>query len=115
MFQEATTVVAANPTAFPPELISGVRSDVAVKVFGDDMDVLNTATRSRQRLEVVPAYRKWKVEQTSGLPVLTINIDREKAASLRPEHRGCSELDRYKPWVAVRPARCMRATVGSTW
>ncbi len=63
------------------ELISGVRSDVAVKVFGDDMGVLNsTANKIASALKAVPGSSEVKVEQTTGLPVLTINIDREKAA-----------------------------------
>ncbi|MDH1109826.1 efflux RND transporter permease subunit, partial [Metapseudomonas otitidis] len=63
------------------ELISGVRSDVAVKVFGDDMDVLGaTAQRIATTLQQVPGASEVKVEQTSGLPVLTVNIDRDKAA-----------------------------------
>ncbi|GGK30956.1 cobalt-zinc-cadmium resistance protein CzcA [Pseudomonas koreensis] len=63
------------------ELISGVRSDVAVKVFGDDMDVLNaTAAKIAAALQKVNGASEVKVEQTTGLPVLTINIDRDKAA-----------------------------------
>lgn len=63
------------------ELISGVRSDVAVKVFGDDMDVLNkTAGEIAETLQKLSGASEVKVEQTSGLPVLTINIDRDKAA-----------------------------------
>jgi len=63
------------------ELISGVRSDVAVKVFGDDMAVLNeTAGEIAETLQKLDGASEVKVEQTSGLPVLTINIDREKAA-----------------------------------
>ncbi len=63
------------------ELVSGVRSDVAVKVFGDDMNVLNqTATKIAATLQKVPGASEVKVEQTTGLPVLTINIDRDKAA-----------------------------------
>ncbi len=63
------------------ELISGVRSDVAVKVFGDDMDELNrTALRILSVLQTVPGAADAKVEQTSGLPVLIVNIDRERAA-----------------------------------
>lgn len=63
------------------ELISGVRSDVAVKVFGDDMDVLNkTAAEIAETLQKLDGASEVKVEQTSGLPVLTINIDRDKAA-----------------------------------
>ncbi|WP_431701680.1 CusA/CzcA family heavy metal efflux RND transporter [Pseudomonas sp. BR20] len=63
------------------ELISGVRSDVAVKVFGDDMAVLNTtAADIAETLQGLEGASEVKVEQTSGLPVLTINIDRDKAA-----------------------------------
>ncbi|MBD8671474.1 CusA/CzcA family heavy metal efflux RND transporter [Pseudomonas lurida] len=63
------------------ELISGVRSDVAVKVFGDDMAVLNkTAGEIAETLQELSGASEVKVEQTSGLPVLTINIDRDKAA-----------------------------------
>ncbi len=63
------------------ELISGVRSDVAVKVFGDDMDVLNaTAAKIAAAMQKVTGASEVKVEQTTGLPVLTINIDRDKAA-----------------------------------
>lgn len=63
------------------ELISGVRSDVAVKVFGDDMDVLNTtAGQVAETLQQVLGASEVKVEQTSGLPVLTIGIDRDQAA-----------------------------------
>jgi len=63
------------------ELISGVRSDVAVKVFGDDMAVLNaTAGEIAETLQGLNGASEVKVEQTSGLPVLTINIDRDKAA-----------------------------------
>ncbi|OQR29711.1 CusA/CzcA family heavy metal efflux RND transporter [Pseudomonas sp. Bc-h] len=63
------------------ELVSGVRSDVAVKVLGDDMTVLNqTATQIAATLQKVSGASEVKVEQTTGLPVLTINIDRDKAA-----------------------------------
>jgi cobalt-zinc-cadmium resistance protein CzcA len=63
------------------ELISGVRSDVAIKVFGDDMDVLNgTATEIAAMLEKINGASEVKVEQTTGLPVLTVQIDREKSS-----------------------------------
>ncbi len=61
-------------------MISGVRSDVAVKLFGDDIDVLNnTANQIAKVLQGIPGSSEVKVEQTTGLPMLTINIDREKA------------------------------------
>ena len=63
------------------ELISGVRSDVAVKIFGDDMDQLHRlAEEAAQVLRQVPGAVDVKVEQTSGLPMLTVVIDRQKLA-----------------------------------
>ena len=63
------------------ELISGVRSDVAVKVFGDDMDVLaKTGQQIAEVLQKIPGAAEVKVEQTGGLPMLSVNIDREKTA-----------------------------------
>ena len=65
------------------ELISGVRSDVGVKIFGDDMDTLNrTAEKISATLSKIPGGEDVKVEQTTGLPILTVNIDREKIARL---------------------------------
>ncbi|MCS0588277.1 CusA/CzcA family heavy metal efflux RND transporter [Massilia norwichensis] len=63
------------------ELISGVRSDVAVKVYGDDMDVLaKTGQDIAAVLEKIPGASEVKVEQTGGLPMLSVDIDREKTA-----------------------------------
>ncbi|WP_115666026.1 CusA/CzcA family heavy metal efflux RND transporter [Cupriavidus taiwanensis] len=63
------------------ELISGVRSDVAVKVFGDDNAVLEqTAGRIAAVLQGIPGAAEVKVEQTTGLPMLTVQIDRNQAA-----------------------------------
>jgi cobalt-zinc-cadmium resistance protein CzcA len=63
------------------ELISGVRSDVAVKVFGDDMDVLLKIAESISvQLKKVPGAADVKVEQVSGLPLLTVQINREALA-----------------------------------
>ena len=65
------------------ELISGVRSDVAVKVFGDDMAVMEaTATKISALLQAVPGAADVKVEQTSGLPMLTLQLDRLRLAQL---------------------------------
>ncbi|RON38492.1 CusA/CzcA family heavy metal efflux RND transporter [Pseudomonas brassicacearum] len=85
--QAAATLPGSNYELSQPiqlrfnELISGVRSDVAVKVFGDDMGVLNaTAAKIAAAMQKVSGASEVKVEQTTGLPVLTINIDRDKAA-----------------------------------
>lgn len=65
------------------ELVSGVRSDVAVKVFGDDLAVLDaTATRIAAVLGAVPGASEVQVEQTTGLPMLQITVDRDRAARM---------------------------------
>lgn len=63
------------------ELISGVRSDVGIKVFGDDMEVLNTQAQAiAQKVQKISGATAVKVEQTSGLPVLNVDIDHALAA-----------------------------------
>lgn len=63
------------------ELISGVRADVAVKVFGDDMDVLLEVSKQIEHvLETVPGAADVKTEQLTGLPMLTVQMDKNKMA-----------------------------------
>lgn len=65
------------------ELIAGVRSDVAVKVFGDDLDtLLSTADDIEHSLVKVRGASDVKVEQATGLPVLTLKLDRPSMARL---------------------------------
>lgn len=65
------------------ELIAGVRSDVAVKVFGDDFDSLRmTANRIAGVLAGISGASDIKVEQTDGLPVLGIDMRREEIGRL---------------------------------
>lgn len=65
------------------ELISGVRSDVAVKVFGDDLDkLLQLADEVEHILADIPGASDVKVEQVTGLPVLTVELDRPAMARL---------------------------------
>lgn len=60
------------------ELISGVRSDVAVKVFGDDLPtMLQTANQIAAVLGKVPGAADVKTEQASGLPMLSIIPNRK--------------------------------------
>ncbi len=59
------------------ELISGVRSDLGIMIFGDDTDVLLATGNKISALVVqVPGAADVKVEQVSGLPMLTIEINR---------------------------------------
>ena len=63
------------------ELIAGVRSDLAVKVFGDDMEVLlETGEKIARVLEKIQGASDVKVEQVTGLPVLTIQMNRKEMA-----------------------------------
>jgi cobalt-zinc-cadmium resistance protein CzcA len=61
------------------ELISGVRSDLAVKIYGDDLDqLLKTAQEIESAVKKVDGAADVKVEQTSGLPTLSIIPDRKR-------------------------------------
>ena len=63
------------------ELIAGVRSDLAVKIFGPDLDVLKQqAERVARTLERVQGAADIKVEQVAGLPLLRVIINREEIA-----------------------------------
>ncbi|MEL0028480.1 MAG: efflux RND transporter permease subunit, partial [Perlucidibaca sp.] len=63
------------------ELISGVRADVAVKVFGDDMQLLlDNGRRVAALLSGIPGAADVKVEQVDGLPVLTLQLQRAALA-----------------------------------
>lgn len=59
------------------ELISGVRSDVAVKLFGDDLDLLLAKGEEVEEvLQGIAGAADVAVEQVTGLPLLSIEIDR---------------------------------------
>jgi cobalt-zinc-cadmium resistance protein CzcA len=63
------------------ELIAGVRGDVAVKVYGDDPEWMQrTAQEIAGILQGIRGAADVKVEQTSGLPVMNIDIDRQAIA-----------------------------------
>ena len=63
------------------ELISGVRADVAIKINGDDLDTLNRlAGRIASITRDVPGAADVRVEETTGLPMLVVNPDRQALA-----------------------------------
>ena len=63
------------------ELISGVRTEATVKLFGDDLEMLrNKAQEIAEVLGSVQGVKDIKVEQLFGQPYLTIDIDRGKIA-----------------------------------
>ena len=63
------------------ELISGVRSDVGLKLFGDDMETLIAFSEKLDAaLRKVRGAEDVKVEQVSGLPMLTVELNRPAMA-----------------------------------
>jgi len=63
------------------ELISGVRSDVAVKLYGDDLDALGpVAGQIATTLQSISGSADVKVEQTQGFPVLDVRFNRDAIA-----------------------------------
>ena len=65
------------------ELISGVRSDVAIRIYGDDLQVLSdNAAIIQNVLSKINGASDVKMEQTSGLPTINIEPQREHLALL---------------------------------
>jgi len=65
------------------ELIAGVRGDVAIKIYGDDLDALaQTAGQVARVLQTVPGAADVKAEQTTGFPTLDITVDRDAIGRL---------------------------------
>lgn len=63
------------------ELISGIKSDVAVKIFGDDMDVLRrTAETIAPVLGEIAGAADIKIEQVSGFAQIEVRMDRQALA-----------------------------------
>ena len=86
--QEAVEAIPGNNYEFTQpiemrfnELISGVRADVAVKVFGDDLDTLvETAERIEAVAREIEGAADVRTEQVTGLPLLTVVPDRQALA-----------------------------------
>lgn len=63
------------------ELISGIRTECAIKLFGDDLNVLRgKAEEIAALMQQVDGVKDIKVEQVAGQPYLTVDIDRQKIA-----------------------------------
>lgn len=64
------------------ELISGVRTDVAVKIYGDDLEqLLESANAAAKILEGVKGTADLKVEQMSGLPMVSVELKKDMIAN----------------------------------
>lgn len=63
------------------ELIAGVRGDIAIKIYGDDLDAMGRAgAQIAGVLNTVPGAADVKVEQTAGFPTLDVKFDRDAIA-----------------------------------
>ncbi len=63
------------------ELITGVRADLAIKVFGEDLDVLaKKALEIEKAIQYVEGAADISVEKTAGLPQMSVKYDRQKIA-----------------------------------
>jgi cobalt-zinc-cadmium resistance protein CzcA len=63
------------------ELIAGVRADVAVKLYGDDLDTMSAqARRIAGAIRTIPGASDVSVEQTDGAPTFDVQIDRQAIA-----------------------------------
>jgi cobalt-zinc-cadmium resistance protein CzcA len=63
------------------ELIAGSRSDAAIRVYGDDLDTLRQKGEQIARvLSMIRGVADVRVEQTAGLPMIRVRIDRDRLA-----------------------------------
>ena len=63
------------------ELITGVRADLAIKIFGEDLGILNEkAIEVKQLINGVPGAADIILEKTAGLPQMSVNYQRKKVA-----------------------------------
>ena len=63
------------------EMIAGIRTDVGIKIFGDDLELLReTATRVGEVVGTIPGNADVYVEQITGQPVLEIRVDQDAVA-----------------------------------
>lgn len=63
------------------ELITGVRADIAIKIFGEDLEILNNkANEVKAKIENIPGASDVSVEKIVGLPQMQISFKRDKIA-----------------------------------
>ena len=87
-FKEALSVIPGMEVEFTQpiemrfnELITGVRADIAIKVFGDDLDILaKKGSEIGALIAKVPGAADITVEKIAGLPEMNIQFDRKKIA-----------------------------------
>ena len=87
-FKEALTVIPGMEVEFTQpiemrfnELVTGVRADVAIKVFGEDLSILaSKASELKSLIENVDGVADISVEKVEGLPQMSVKFNRSKIA-----------------------------------
>ncbi|RXG19141.1 cobalt-zinc-cadmium resistance protein CzcA [Leeuwenhoekiella aestuarii] len=87
-FKEALSIIPGMEIEFTQpiemrfnELITGVRADIAIKIFGEDLEVLNQkANQIRDLIADVEGAADISVEKVTGLPQMSVNYNRAKIA-----------------------------------
>jgi cobalt-zinc-cadmium resistance protein CzcA len=87
-FKEALSIIPGMEVEFTQpiemrfnELITGVRADIAVKIFGDDLSMLaNKANQVKELIKNVEGASDIIVEKVEGLPQMSVHFDRAKIA-----------------------------------
>ena len=88
LFKEALSVIPGVEYEFTQpiemrfnELITGVRSDIAIKIYGDDLDyITRKGTEIKNLISNVPGAGDIVLEKTSGLPQIKVDYDRSRIA-----------------------------------
>jgi cobalt-zinc-cadmium resistance protein CzcA len=63
------------------EMLTGVEGQVSLKLFGPDLEVLNTTIKQiRDEMSLIPGIADLQIEQTTGIPLVVIRLDRESLA-----------------------------------
>lgn len=75
------------------ELLTGIKQDVAIKIFGEDLDVLTQqAGKVKRMIEDVPGVSGIFVEEVAGLPQIQVKYNHEKMAAYRVSVDDISEI-----------------------
>lgn len=75
------------------ELLTGIKQDVAIKIFGDDLDVLTQqAGKVKKMIEDVPGVSGIFVEEVAGLPQIQVKYNHEKMAAYGVSVDNISEI-----------------------
>ena len=65
------------------DIVAGIKGEVAVKIFGDDLPTMNAAAEKiRSAVASVRGAADVKIEPVNGLPAITVHVDRERAGRI---------------------------------